>query len=95
MWTKLVHMKTATVRDLRNDFAKLESWLAEGEEIRIERRGEPVAMLRPMCEQAEERPKIVNPDFEARRRAIWGGRFFSEEKVREMKEAEYSEWERE
>jgi len=28
-------MKTATVRDLRYDFPKLESWLADGEQILI------------------------------------------------------------
>jgi antitoxin (DNA-binding transcriptional repressor) of toxin-antitoxin stability system len=33
-------MKTVTVRDLRNNFSKVESWLGEGEEIRIEKRGE-------------------------------------------------------
>ena len=47
MWTYFVHMKRATLRDLRNDFAKLESWLGEGEEIQIEKRGKPVAILMP------------------------------------------------
>ncbi len=78
-------MKTATVRDLRNDFAKLEAWLGEGEEIRIERRGRPIAMLKPVTAEAG---KIRMPDFEARRKAIWGDRVFSEEEVRAMREAE-------
>ena len=38
-------MKTATVRDLRNNFSKLEAWLGDGESVRIEKRGEPVALL--------------------------------------------------
>ncbi|MCW1925569.1 hypothetical protein OKA05_23625 [Luteolibacter arcticus] len=79
-------MKTATVRDLRNDFAKLEAWLGEGEEIRIERRGEPIAMLTPL--KVAEGEKIKIPDFEARRRAIWGDRVFSEEEVKAMREEE-------
>jgi hypothetical protein len=39
MWTDSVHMKTGSVRDLRNNFAKLEAWLEEGEQIQIEKRG--------------------------------------------------------
>ena len=79
-------MKRATVRDLRNDFAKLETWLGEGEEIQIEKRGKPIAMLMPM--RVTRAKEFVMPDFEARRKAIWGDRMFSEEEVRAMKEAE-------
>lgn len=84
-------MKTATVRDLRNNFSKLEAWLAEGEEISIEKRGEPVAVLSPPGKDAK---KFEMPDFAARRKAIWGDRVFSEEEVREMREAEYGDWEK-
>lgn len=38
---------TATVRDLRNNFAKLAKHLEWGEEITITRRGKPVAKLSP------------------------------------------------
>jgi len=86
MWTYFVHMKTATLRDLRNDFAKLEAWLGEGEEICIERRGQPIAMLTPV--KAAKAKKIKMPDFEARRRAIWGDRMFTEEEVKAMREDE-------
>src|SRR5688500_6545356 len=48
LWTYFVHMKTATLRDLRNDFAKLEAWLGEGEEIEIQKRGKAIAMLMPV-----------------------------------------------
>ncbi len=86
MWTYFVHMKRATLRDLRNDFAKLESWLGEGEEIQIERRGKPVAMLTPVT--ARRTKKVKMPDFEARLREIWGDRIASAEEVRAMREAE-------
>ena len=86
MWTYFVHMKTATLRDLRNDFAKLEAWLGEGEEIRIERRGKPIAMLAPMT--ARKTGEVKMPDFEARLKATWGERIFSAEEVRAMREAE-------
>ena len=40
-------MKTATVRDLRNNFARLSKWLEKGETIEIVKRGKPVADLVP------------------------------------------------
>jgi prevent-host-death family protein len=40
-------MKTATVRDLRNHYTGLLSWIAAGEEIVITRRGKPLARLVP------------------------------------------------
>lgn len=75
-------MKTATVRELRNEFAKLEAWLGEGESVRIEKRGQAIAMLTPMA--AEGKP-VQMPDFEARRKATWGDRVFTEAEVAEMR----------
>ena len=40
-------MKTATVRELRNDFGRLSKWLAKGETIEIVKRGKPFADLVP------------------------------------------------
>ncbi len=40
-------MKTATVRQLRNEFGRLSKWLARGETIEILKRGRPVANLVP------------------------------------------------
>ncbi len=86
MWTYFVPMKTATVRELRNDFSKLEAWLGEGEQICIEKRGQPIAMLTPV--DAGTVRKVKMPDFAARRKAIWGDRVFSEEEVKAMRDAE-------
>lgn len=86
MWTYFVRMKTATLRDLRNDFSKLEAWLGEGEQICIEKRGKPIAMLTPV--DAATVKKVKMPDFAARRKAIWGDRVFSEEEVKAMRDAE-------
>lgn len=80
-------MKTATVRELRNEFSKLEAWLAEGEEIQIQKRGEVVGVLAPPTEAAAA-GKLKKPDFMARLRENWAGRVFSEEEVRAMREAE-------
>ena len=79
-------MKTATVRDLRNNFAKLEAWLSDGEQVCIEKRGEPFALLTSVGRKS--RAKVKNPDFAARQKAIWGDRVFSEKEVRAMREAE-------
>ena len=43
-------MKTATVGDLRNNYSKVGTLLSDGESARIERRGEPVALLTPLPE---------------------------------------------
>ena len=72
------------MRDLRNDFAKLEAWLGDGEEICIEKRGQPIAMLTPM----KARKEVQMPDFAARLKETWGERVFSDEEVRAMREAE-------
>lgn len=80
VWTHLVHiMKTVTVRDLCNSFSMLETWLAEGEEIRIEKRGQPIGVLTAWRPGAST--QSAKPDFAARRRAIWGNRVFTEAEV--------------
>lgn len=40
-------MKTATVRDLRNNFASVAKWIESGEEIAITRNGKSFATLAP------------------------------------------------
>lgn len=40
-------MKTANVRDLRNNFARLSKWLENGESVQIFKRGKPVARIVP------------------------------------------------
>lgn len=76
-------MKTVTVRDLRNSFSMLEAWLLEGEDICIEKRGQPIGILRAWRPDAAVHP--AKPDFEARRRAIWGDRVFTEAEVAAMR----------
>jgi antitoxin (DNA-binding transcriptional repressor) of toxin-antitoxin stability system len=59
----MIHkMKTATVRQLRTEFPRIENWLAEGERVAITKRKVVVAEL-----MAPQRPK---PDFAKR----FGGR---------------------
>ena len=81
-------MITATVRDLRNNFSKLEALLEEGEDIQIEKRGQPVAWLTAIHAKTSPDAKTPKPDFAARRSAIWGKRVFSDAEVAAMRAAE-------
>ena len=40
-------MKTATVRDLRNQFNRISKWLEAGEPVQIIKRGKPFARVVP------------------------------------------------
>jgi prevent-host-death family protein len=83
-------MHTLTVRDLRYDFAKVEAYLADGEDIEITKHGRPVARISP------PRPATVPKfDAEAHRRRMketWGDRVFTDEEVKEMREYEHGEY---
>lgn len=51
-------MKTASIRDLRNNFARLSKWLDQGETIEIIKRGKAVADLVP--KNAGRRTVLLN-----------------------------------
>jgi antitoxin (DNA-binding transcriptional repressor) of toxin-antitoxin stability system len=78
-------MKTATVADLRNHFPKIAAWLAAGEEVRVTRRGKPLAKIVP---DRPDKP-AARPDFAARRRRTWQGRCLTMDEVKCLKELEY------
>jgi prevent-host-death family protein len=59
-------MKTATVRDLRNQFPLVARWIEEGESVEITRSGKPFARLAPIAETPAR--EVVMPDFLARMR---------------------------
>lgn len=83
-------MHTLTVRDLRYDFAKVEAYLADGEDIEITKHGRPVAVISPP--RTATIPKF---DAEAHRRWLketWGDRVFTAAEVQEMREYEHGEY---
>ena len=82
-------MKTATVRDLRYDFPKIEAWLAGGEEILITKHSKPIGTF--SANTGFKKPLPPLPDFTARARATWKGRFFTQEEVDEMRNFETGE----
>ena len=55
----LIHVKTATVRDLRTRFPRIEGWLKEGETVVITKRQAVIAVL-------SAPPAKVRPDFARR-----------------------------
>ena len=57
-------MKTATIRDLRNEFSRVARWIEEGESVEITRSGKPFAHLSPIPPPAAGRVQM--PDFLAR-----------------------------
>jgi antitoxin (DNA-binding transcriptional repressor) of toxin-antitoxin stability system len=64
-------MKTASVRELRNQFPRLAGWLAEGETVQITNRGRPVAILSPSPPSAAR--KAALPDFLGRMEKLFPG----------------------
>ena len=79
-------MKIANVADLRNDFRKVAGWISDGESVAIKMRGKLFAMLSPARgEDGAPMPKI---DFAAQLKKIWGDKVFTDEEIRQMKEAE-------
>jgi len=83
-------MKTATVRDLRYDFPKLEAWLAGGEEILITKHSKAVAKIsRPPAQNDTKLPP--HPDYRARLKRLWGDRVFTQAEVEEMRAFETGE----
>ena len=79
------HMKTATVRELRNEFPRIEAWVHEGESINISKRGKVIATLVPALGNVLPQPRQPKVDIMARLRETWGGRVFTMEQVAAMR----------
>jgi antitoxin (DNA-binding transcriptional repressor) of toxin-antitoxin stability system len=81
----MYHMKTASVRDLRYNFPRVERWLAEGEPVEITKHKKVVATLMPPT-APPAKPKM--PDFLGRMKKISGN------KVLKVSGAELIRWDR-
>ena len=68
----LCHMKTATIRQVHNDFGAVLAWVSQGEEVTVLNRTRPVARICPPRAPAPARFK--RPDFTARAQAIFGNK---------------------
>ncbi len=77
----MYHMKTATVRDLRNRFADISKWIEEGESVTITRRGVEIATIIPpirkklkrktWAQRFKEFPALGKPMTQAETDAFW------------------------
>ena len=79
-------MKTATVRDLRNNFARLSAWIGEGQSVVITKGGKPFARLVPAG--ASNPRELVKVDFAKQLCKTWGSRVFSAAEAAAMRVAE-------
>jgi antitoxin (DNA-binding transcriptional repressor) of toxin-antitoxin stability system len=78
-------MKRATVRDFRNQFARVSAWIEEGEPVEITRGRKVFARLLSATRSLRRFPK---PDILARLKRTWGSGVFSAEEVAAMRAAE-------
>jgi antitoxin (DNA-binding transcriptional repressor) of toxin-antitoxin stability system len=65
-------MKTATIRQVRNDFGRILRWIADGEEVTGLNRTRPVARI--LAPRPPSRTSVKPPDFMTRVHAIFGNR---------------------
>ena len=79
-------MKTATIRDLRLTFRKVEAWLANGETVRLTKRGRPIARIVP--DTTPTGRKLVKVDFAKQLQATWGDKVFTNAEIQAMRDAE-------
>lgn len=84
-------MKAATVRELRNEFPRIEAWVNEGESVSISKRGKVIATLVPMLGNGLLVQRSAKPDIMARLHETWGGRVFTIEEVASMRADEMAE----
>jgi antitoxin (DNA-binding transcriptional repressor) of toxin-antitoxin stability system len=60
-------MKTASVRELRNDFARVSHWLEAGEQVEITKRGRPYARLELTAPVTKTRKHVSQMSLKERR----------------------------
>ncbi len=80
----MFHMKTASVRDLRQNFPRILAWIEAGEEVAITMRRQSVARLIPWPRRkAVKRPL---PDIAARLKKVFGAKTIADETMKTLME---------
>ena len=77
-------MKTASVREIRQNFPRVMAWIKDGEQVTITMRRKVVARLVPEHPATRRKPAV--PDFDAISREIFGGRTFAHSPVERERE---------
>jgi antitoxin (DNA-binding transcriptional repressor) of toxin-antitoxin stability system len=75
-------MKTASVRDLRNSFARISRWLEAGETVEVTKRGRTFARIVPAMEGKKK--TALKPDIMARLREDFGDLLISDGAYEEL-----------
>ncbi len=78
-------MKTVNVRQWRHAFGDVMEWVAEGQQVKIVKKGKTIAVLSPPPRAKPK--KLTLPDFEARRKRIFGNRVMPGNIVAEERES--------
>ncbi len=86
----MFHMKTASVRELRQDFPRILAWLQAGEKVTITLRRQAVATLVPR--RPRKKSKRPMPDLTARLQKVFGKRVISERTIAAILEQNRSEF---
>jgi antitoxin (DNA-binding transcriptional repressor) of toxin-antitoxin stability system len=84
-----ITVKTATIRDLRNNFARVSAWIQQGEAVEITKGGKPFARL--VAAPRGKLSKSKKPDILRRLKRTWGNRVFSAAEVASMRAAEIAD----
>lgn len=80
----MFHMKTASVRDLRQDFPRILAWIEGGEEVAITMRRQAIARLVPL--PRKKRPKRRMPDIAARLQRVFGAKIIPDKTMKAIME---------
>jgi antitoxin (DNA-binding transcriptional repressor) of toxin-antitoxin stability system len=75
-------MKTASVRDLRQDFPRVLAWLQAGEEVVITLRRQAIATLKPY--PLKKRVRRPRPDLGARLQKVFGQRVIPDKTMKAL-----------
>ena len=76
----MFHMKTASVRDLRQDFPRVLAWLQAGEKVAITMRRQAIATLVPCPRKKQARHPM--PDLTTRLQKVFGQRVISDQTMK-------------
>jgi antitoxin (DNA-binding transcriptional repressor) of toxin-antitoxin stability system len=77
-------MKTASVRDLRQNFPRVMAWIEDGEQVAVTMRRKVIARLVPEPKVPQNEPST--PDFAAISREIFGKRTFPNDAMESERE---------
>ena len=77
-------MKTASVRDLRQDFSRILAWVEAGEEVAITMRRQEVARLVPR--RQKKKPRRPIPDISDRLKRVFGSKIIPDKTMRTIME---------